>query len=238
MPTTWISSHATWMDRSGWWLASCSVPQRVKLIRMLSSTDSRHRRWNEKAQHFTPKNMKTFMGAIWLSRRVNIFMAIYSFPSQAHWISGSIFLRSKKLFKLSMTPGLISFVTIFIGLGVIQIINRCSLVIRNIVFGHGNNTPTLNMASTFLAGYQNRVPEGNFARFILMLFIIWCLIFTTCHQSELFKHLQSDERKPPAKSFAEIIEKNLTYHGDINVLLTINKYASDKGLPRYSIYSK
>lgn len=101
----------------------------------------------------------------------------------------------------------------------------------------GHDTPTLNMASTFLAGYQNRVSEGSFARFILMLFIIWCLIFRTCHQSELFKHLQSDERKPPAKTFVEIIEKNLTYHGDINVLLTINKYASDKGLPRYSICS-
>lgn len=57
------------------------------------------------------------------------------------------------------------FVTIFIGLAVIQIINRCSLVIRNIVFGHGNNTPTLNMASTFLAGYQNRVPFSCFSSF-------------------------------------------------------------------------
>jgi len=55
------------------------------------------------------------------------------------------------------------------------------------------------------------VPRRNFARFLLMLFIIWSLIFRTCYQGLLFEYLQGDGRKPPIKSIKELLSRNLTY---------------------------
>lgn len=121
-------------------------------------------------------------------------------------------------------------ITLSIGALVIQLINRCPIKIRNFVFGRDNVTPTLNMASTFLNGNQNNVPGRNFARFFMMLFIIWFLIIRTCYQSKLFKHLQSDIRKSAVKTFAELIERNFTFHEDEENFLGIYQIAMEEGL--------
>jgi len=51
----------------------------------------------------------------------------------------------------------------------------------------------------------------SFARFLLMLFIIWSMIFRTCYQGLLFEYLQGDGRKPAIKSIKELLDRNLTY---------------------------
>lgn len=63
-------------------------------------------------------------------------------------------------------------VTLLIGLGTILVINFCPLKVRNFVFGQDIRTPTINLAAQFLAGGQYKIPMRNFARFLLMLFII------------------------------------------------------------------
>lgn len=103
-------------------------------------------------------------------------------------------------------------VTLSIALGVIQIVNLCSSKIQNFVFGRNIRTPTLNLQATFLAGGQFKVPGRNFARFLLMLFIIWSMIIRTCYQSELFKHLQADTRKPRIKRMQELFDNNFTFY--------------------------
>jgi hypothetical protein len=93
---------------------------------------------------------------------------------------------------------------------VIQLINFMSLQLRNFFFGRNNQTPTLNLAEIFLTGGQNRVPGRNFARFLLMMFVLWTLIIRTCYQSELYKNLQDDMRKPRIKTINELNERNFT----------------------------
>lgn len=93
----------------------------------------------------------------------------------------------------------------------IQVINRCPLMIKNFVYGNGIETPTINLISTFLTGAQYKIPRRNFARFLLILISLWCMIIRTCHQSLLFKYLQGDPRKASIKSFSEAIEKNFTF---------------------------
>lgn len=93
---------------------------------------------------------------------------------------------------------------------VIQVINRLSTAVQNFVFGRHNQTPSLNLASIFLNGSQFGMPSRNFARFFLILFIFWCLIIRTCYQSELYKNLQRDMRKPRIASVDELNEKNFT----------------------------
>jgi len=123
--------------------------------------------------------------------------------------------------------------TLLIALLTVQIINRCSLYVKNIVFGQDNNRPSLNIAETVLCGTIARTPKKNFARFILMLFIIWSLIIRTCYQSLLYKNLQADLRKATVQSFAELVEGNFTFfvldHQEIN---WINQLSEEEGLPR------
>lgn len=121
-------------------------------------------------------------------------------------------------------------VTLLIGLIAIQLINRCPLKFRNFVFGRNNTTPTLNMASTFLIGAQFKTPGRNFARFFLILFLVWSLIFRTCYQSLLFKQLQSDKRKPEVETFADLIRKNFSFYETEKTMITIKQIAKDEGL--------
>lgn len=106
------------------------------------------------------------------------------------------------------------FVTFVIALVVIQIINRCSTTVQNFMYGRLVKTPTLNVISTFLAGYQTQLPGTNFARFNTMLYIIWCLIFRTCYQSKMFEFLQVDLRHSMPQTFKELSEINLTVVAD------------------------
>jgi len=105
-------------------------------------------------------------------------------------------------------------VTLSTGIIVIQIMNRCTATVRNFVFGRGITTPTLNMAETFLCGAQVRTPGRNFARYNLMLFILWSLIIRTCYQSLLYKNLQADLRHSEASSFEDLVNRNFTFWMD------------------------
>jgi hypothetical protein len=51
-----------------------------------------------------------------------------------------------------------------------------SMQVQKFVFGRDIQTPTLNVASIFLTGAQFKEPGRNFARFLLMMFILWSLI--------------------------------------------------------------
>lgn len=102
--------------------------------------------------------------------------------------------------------------TLLSALGAIQIVNLMPQSVKNVLYGSHITTPTLNLASTFLTGGQNRMPRNDFARFLLILFIIWSLIIRTCHQSMLFQYLQADLRKPRVASVKELSEKGFTFY--------------------------
>lgn len=59
-------------------------------------------------------------------------------------------------------------------------------------------------------GGQFKIPRRNFARFLLLLFIIWSLIIRTAYQSKMFEFLQADPRKPRVMSLADIADRNFT----------------------------
>lgn len=123
--------------------------------------------------------------------------------------------------------------TLLLALGVILLTQLLSTSVKNFVFGLNIRTPTLNLFNILLTGGQAKVPGRNFARFLFMLFIIWCIIIRTCYQSEMFKYLQADARKPEVKSLVELIEKNFTFHVDYFIMDLIYYIAEEHGLPRY-----
>ena len=116
--------------------------------------------------------------------------------------------------------------TLFLALVISEIINKASNKARNFVFGI--KSPTFELISTFFSGRQSKSPKRNFARFCLMLFIIWSLIIRTFYQSLLYKNFQADIRKPELKDIFEAIKKNYTYcvsHlGSIRMIWTIQDF--------------
>lgn len=102
-------------------------------------------------------------------------------------------------------------VTLLIGFIMIQLINLAGSKIKKFVFGRNVTSPTMNMIDILLNGSQVKTAGRNFARFIFMLFVIWCLIFRTCYQSKLFEFLQSNKRKQEATTVYELYEKNFTF---------------------------
>lgn len=114
----------------------------------------------------------------------------------------------------------------------IQLMKLFPAYFQEFTFGSNIRTPTVNFLSTFLTGVQLKIPTRSFARLMLMNCIVWCLIIRTCYQSELYKFLQKDLRKPEAQTILEMIEQNFTFLDDGYVMKFINETADKHGLQR------
>jgi len=126
---------------------------------------------------------------------------------------GELYTEWEKLFlAFDLVTWCLIVMTFVAAFGTIIIINNfATQSTRDFVFGLNVSKPSLNVLAAFFGLSQAVVPRRNFARFLLMLFIIWSLIFRTCYQGLLFEYLQGDGRKPPIKSIKELLSRNLTY---------------------------
>lgn len=66
--------------------------------------------------------------------------------------------------------------TMLIAVIAIQCLNYASINIQNLVYGDNVKTPTLNVLIAIVGGGQTVIPKKSFARFLLMMFIIFSLI--------------------------------------------------------------
>jgi hypothetical protein len=93
---------------------------------------------------------------------------------------------------------------------VIFIVNFMPRNIQSVIYGENIWTPTLNVVYIFFGLGQMKLPDKWFPRFILLMFIIFCLIFRTAYQSLLFEFMTSDMRKSSPKTIEELKHKNFT----------------------------
>lgn len=94
----------------------------------------------------------------------------------------------------------------------IFIINVSPKFIQNVFYGDDVKTPSLNILSIFFGISQTRLPNENFSRNILLLFVFFCLIFRTCYQSMLFEFMTSEPRRPPPRTIKDLKERNYTLY--------------------------
>jgi hypothetical protein len=85
--------------------------------------------------------------------------------------------------------------TFSVGVIVILSVRFYFVKAQQLILGENINTPLLNMMIAVFGGSQTKEPKNNFARVILMLFIMFCLILRTLYQSSLFRFLQLLEQK-------------------------------------------
>ncbi|KAG5679800.1 hypothetical protein PVAND_009338 [Polypedilum vanderplanki] len=79
-----------------------------------------------------------------------------------------------------------------------------------LVYGHGVKIPSLNVVGTFFGIGQTKLPDLSFSRFILMIFILFCLIIRTAYQGVLFELMTSQPRRPEPKDIQGLIDQNYT----------------------------
>lgn len=55
------------------------------------------------------------------------------------------------------------------------------------------------------------LPGRNFARFILMCFMLFCLVMRTAYQGKQYEFMQKEMRKRGLETIDELIDNNFTF---------------------------
>jgi len=100
---------------------------------------------------------------------------------------------------------LLTFVAAFLVIFMAKLLTNS---VQTLIIGREVSTPALNVIHIFFGISQMKLPAASVPRFILMMFIVFCLIFRTCYQSELFEFMTSDMRKPPPSTVYDLIDRN------------------------------
>ena len=103
-------------------------------------------------------------------------------------------------------------VTFAASIAVILIINRFSKNVRDLFFGSAIRTPTFNIFRAFFGIGQTRLPNGSFARLILISFVLWCLVIRTAYQGKLFEFTTTAIRKPELRTLEELRDQSFTLY--------------------------
>lgn len=98
--------------------------------------------------------------------------------------------------------------TLALGISVILIINFKYKQLQTFVFGDGVRYPTLNLLIGIVGAQQNILPKKNFARFLLTMYLILCLVLRSIYQGSLFLFLQSDDRHKSVQHIEELVKFN------------------------------
>lgn len=78
---------------------------------------------------------------------------------------------------------------------------------RDLVVGRNVSTPALNVLMLFSGISQVTLPRRNFARYLVMMFILFSMIIRTAYQGKMFEFMQKDMRRREVTSIEEAEER-------------------------------
>lgn len=96
----------------------------------------------------------------------------------------------------------------FGGAFVIFIVKKRPENVKKFVFGTGVRNPYMNLFIAWIGGSQKVLPTRNFARFLLMLFLMYSLIIRTLYQASFYQLLKSKKRYEEVQTIDEIVERD------------------------------
>ncbi|CAG9797955.1 unnamed protein product [Chironomus riparius] len=99
----------------------------------------------------------------------------------------------------------ITFLTAFMSM---SIINRSPNKLKNVVYGKKVTNPVWNVVGIIFGIGRTRLPDKSLARFILLLFVWFCLIIQICFQSKLYEFMTSEPRRQSPMNLKDLIQKN------------------------------
>lgn len=89
---------------------------------------------------------------------------------------------------------------------------RSSKSVYNFIIGKDIKAPFNNLFAVVYGISVMKLPNRNFARFILMVFIVYCLVLRTVYQGRIYNNMKSNQRKPDLASIDEIMEKKYEFY--------------------------
>lgn len=98
------------------------------------------------------------------------------------------------------------------GFIVIYIVGKSSVTCQDFVFGTGVRKPYMNLLVAIFGGSQHRLPHRNFARNLLMMFLIFCLVMRTLYTGSLYRFLQSKVYHKEAQSIDDMINRDYKFY--------------------------
>ncbi len=84
--------------------------------------------------------------------------------------------------------------------------------VKNFILGRNNRNPVLNLIAIILGHTIHNLPRGSFARYLLMMTILFYFVNRTMYQGYLFEFLQSNAREPEVASIQEMIKKDFKFY--------------------------
>jgi hypothetical protein len=98
--------------------------------------------------------------------------------------------------------------------------------IRNFVIGSNISDPYNELLTAFIGGSSHKLPHRNFARYLLMVFILFCLVMRSVYIGGLFKYLRSTEKVTPFKTVDDLISHGYKLYSHFY----LEQYLTDMGL--------
>lgn len=116
-----------------------------------------------------------------------------------------------KPFKILMWSTVICI--LIIAFSVIAILKwRFNETFKNFVLGTNNKHPFLNVLSVLLGVSLHRTPNRNFARTLLCMFLLFCLVVRSSYQGALFEILKADNRAQMVDSLDGMIVEDFDFY--------------------------
>ena len=118
----------------------------------------------------------------------------------------------KLFYPLAMEVWILLMSYLLIGIISIFIIKRLSKTIQIFVFCRKVKHPYLNMFIGLLGTTHHKLPGTNFARFLLMNFLILSLIIRTAYQGKLYQIMQANIKDPEPQTLREMEKQGYIFH--------------------------
>lgn len=99
-----------------------------------------------------------------------------------------------------------------VGCIVILFVMNRSEKLRNFVFGVGVNYPFLNMFIGYIGETQKFLPKRNFARFLLMMLLLYSLVLRTLYQGSYYQFLKSNRQHKKIETIEEMIANDFKFY--------------------------
>jgi hypothetical protein len=93
----------------------------------------------------------------------------------------------------------------FIAVVIIAVLEYKVKFVRNFIIGEQIRNPYTEMLTAFIGNSTPHLPRRNFARYLLMTFILFSLVMRTVYTGGLFKFLQSDAKVTPIESVSDLV---------------------------------
>lgn len=97
----------------------------------------------------------------------------------------------------------------FLSVGCLTFVSKKA---ANFTFGENVASPNLNIINMVLGGSLNKLPSRNFARTVLMMFMLYCFVIQNSYKGGLFKFMQMTVREKEMETTDEIVARNFKFY--------------------------